>query len=128
MAFLLAAVCLVMIALAALLLRHQTPIDNRLAAGDSTFKESPIPIPLVERLSPPIEPLFPAKALVKIPGNRVRHYKPLNELALAMKISTWRSPTASLLKTTEDDNKLMSLPKLGESLKTLRSYSLDDLN
>jgi len=127
LAFTFAALCLVMIALAVLTLRHQPTVDNRLAVEDSGFKEPPIPIPPVEKPSlPRLEPRLsePVKFAVK----RVHHRRPVNELALAMKLSTWKSPTASLLKTTEDDNKLLSLPKLGESLRTLRSYSLDDLN
>lgn len=47
---------------------------------------------------------------------------------LVMKsLFAWRSPTASLLKTPGDEL-LRSLPRLGESLKTIRTYTPDQFN
>lgn len=122
-----ATLCLVMIAVAVLTLRHQTPA-NQVAEATQPADEQRSFSDLVDRHREVIKPSIPNRAVLPVVVKRVRHHKPVNELALAMKLSTWRSPTASLLKTNEDDNKLMSLPKLGESLKTLRSYTADDLN
>jgi hypothetical protein len=122
-----AALCVAVITLAVVTLRHQSPVvrDDQAKAEEQPSESSPIPIPLAGVIQP--RDLPPVRPAVKAVFKPVRHRKPVNDLALAMKLSTWRSPTASLLKTTSDD-KLMSLPKLGESLQTLRFYSLDDLN
>jgi hypothetical protein len=118
----------VVITLAIVTLRRDKPIlreEQRTAQtqpGDGVTV--PVPTPLVE--APVVRPLV-GVAPVKRAVVHVRHRKPVNDLALAMKLSSWRSPTDSLLKSSSDD-KLMSLPKLGESLQTLRFYSLDDLN
>ena len=51
-----------------------------------------------------------------------------DHLAIAMKsLFAWQSPTASLLKTPEDEL-LKSLPRLGESLQTIKSFSPDKFN
>ncbi len=57
------------------------------------------------------------------------HYRRTStSLAIAMKsLSAWRSPTASLLKTPEDEL-LKSLPRLGESLHTIKFFSPDEFN
>jgi hypothetical protein len=118
-----ATLCVVVITLAILTLRHQTPVDQ--------ISESPQP-PFAEPGTTNVPSLSPS--VIKTPRPRaivavrhIRHRRPVNELAIAMKLSTWRSPTASLLKTSSDD-KLMSLPTLGDSLRTLRFYSVDELN
>lgn len=54
-----------------------------------------------------------------------RHRRPSDKMAIAMKsLLAWRSPTASLLKTPVDEL-LRSLPRLGESLQTIKSFSPD---
>ena len=59
---------------------------------------------------------------------RIRHRRTPDRMAIAMKsLFAWRSPTASLLKTP-DDELLRSLPRLGESLQTMKSFSPDQLN
>lgn len=131
LAFTFAAVCVVMIALAIVTMRHQTPV-NQVAEITQPSAQPPNSTDLFDRhpAAPKLVVPTPVEVIKPLPVVRVRHvrhHKPVNELALAMKLSTWRSPTASLLPTNDDD-KLMSLPKLGESLKTLRSYSPDDLN
>jgi len=120
-----ATLCVVVVTLAILTLRHQAPVDQ--------ISESPQP-PLAEPGSPNVPSVLPSAIKIKTPPpitivavKRIRHRRPVNELAIAMKLATWRSPTASLLKSSSDD-KLMSLPNLGESLRTLRFYSLDELN
>jgi hypothetical protein len=122
-----AMLCVAVLTLAIVTLRHQSQVarDDQVAAHEQPSESSPssiapaaIPPTAVKANQSPID------YIVK----RVRHrHRPSNELALAIKLSTWRSPTASLL-TTSGDDKLMSLPKLGESLRSLRFYSLDELN
>lgn len=127
MALTFATACVVVITLAILTLRHQSPVvrDDQATVQEQSGENSPIPIPLAEVIQPPV--LTPVRPTVTVVFKRVRHRKPANELAIAMKLATWRSPTASLLKTSSDD-KLMSLPNLGESLRTLRFYSLEEFN
>lgn len=123
LALTLATLCVVVITLAIVTLRHQAPVDQ-IAALPPTTIELP-GTPDITSIPPAVIKTAPSRAIVA--AKRIHRRKPVNDLALAMKLSTWRSPTASLLKTASDD-KLMSLPKLGESLQTLRFYSLDDLN
>jgi hypothetical protein len=57
-----------------------------------------------------------------------RHRRTADKTAIAMKsLFAWRSPTSSLLKTSGDEL-LRSLPRLGESLQTIKRYSLDQFN
>jgi len=66
----------------------------------------------------------PHKAVIK----RARHRRPSNQIVIAMKsLFAWQSPTASLLQTP-DDVLLRSLPRLGESLRTIKSFSPDEFN
>ena len=59
-------------------------------------------------------------------SKRVRYTQRPDELAIRMKaLSAWQSPTASLLKTPGDE---MSLPRLGESLLSIKIFSLNDFN
>ena len=49
-------------------------------------------------------------------------------LAIVMKsLSSWQSPTAALLQTPQDEI-LNTLPRLGESLRTIKSFSPDQFN
>jgi hypothetical protein len=117
-----AMLCVVVITLAIITLRHRSPVvrDEQVAAHEQPAQSH---APSIGPVSGPVNPPRVGQGV-----KRVRHHhRPSNELALALKLSTWRSPTASLL-TTSGDDKLMSLPKLGESLRTLRFYSLDELN
>ena len=48
-----------------------------------------------------------------------------SSLAIAMKsLSSWQSPTAALLQTPQDEI-LNTLPRLGESLRTVKTFSPD---
>jgi hypothetical protein len=59
-------------------------------------------------------------------ARRIRSQRRSNELAIAMKsLSVWQSPTASLLNAPGEEL-LKSLPRLGDSLQTLRSFSVDE--
>ncbi|MFY9571638.1 MAG: hypothetical protein WAV20_09600 [Blastocatellia bacterium] len=61
-------------------------------------------------------------------ARRVGYRRPEKDFTIAMKsLSTWQSPTASLLITRSDD-RWMTLPRLDESLQTLKSLSLDQFN
>ena len=66
----------------------------------------------------------PVKPIIK----HVRHRRTSNELTLAVKsLFAWQSPTASLLKAPGEEM-LKSLPRLGESLQTVKSLSPDQFN
>lgn len=57
---------------------------------------------------------------------RPKHFS--SSLAIAMKsLSSWQSPTAALLQTPQDEM-LNTLPRLGESLRTIKSFSPDQFN
>ena len=119
-----AMLCVVVITLAILTMRLQAPVDLISETPSTPLPPLPNTSDLVQ-VPPRVIDVPSPRAIVAV--KRVRHRRPVNELAIAMKLSTWRSPTASLLKTSSDD-KLMSLPTLGDSLRTLRFYSLDELN
>jgi len=66
----------------------------------------------------------PRTAIIK----RARNRRTSTQMAIAMKsLFAWRSPTASLMKTPGDEL-LRSLPRLGESLQTIKSFSPDQFN
>jgi len=66
----------------------------------------------------------PRRVIIK----RVRHHRTTDQLAVAMNsLFAWQSPTASLLKTPGDEL-LRSLPRLGESLQTIKSFSAEQFN
>lgn len=126
-----ATLCAVVITVAIVALRYQAPVEQ--------ISEAPPPTlvlpgtPAINEVVPP-DKIKAATSRAMIAVRHVRHRKPVddltlavNDLTLAMKLSSWRSPTDSLLKSSSDD-KLMSLPNLGDSLRTLRFYSLDELN
>jgi hypothetical protein len=119
-----ATLCVVVITLAIITLRDQAPVDliaETPFTAPPSLPNTPDTVLIPQRSTIGTTP----RAIVTV--KHIRHRRPVNELAIAMKLSSWRSPTDSLLKTSGDD-KLMSLPKLGESLRTLRFYSLDELN
>jgi hypothetical protein len=66
----------------------------------------------------------PRKTIIK----HARHRRTSDQMAIAMKsLFAWKSPTASLLQTPGDEL-LRSLPRLGESLQTIKSFSPDQFN
>lgn len=94
--------------------------------------------PVAESVAPPEspEPVIPRRppsvatnhAPVRQAARRIRNQRRSNELAIAMKsLSVWESPTASLLKAPGEEL-LKSLPRLGQSLETLGSFSPDQIN
>jgi hypothetical protein len=87
--------------------------------------------PLIdERENPagkPDTPIVSSDSSVR-PVRRARHRRLQNRTTLALRsLFAWRSPTASLLKVPED-KLLNSLPRLGESIQTIKSISPDELN
>jgi hypothetical protein len=124
-----AALCVVVITLTIGVLRYQAfmvsraPVEQISEAQPTTLE---LRTPAIVGVVPPDKSMA-ATPRAMIAVKRVHHRKPVNDLALAMKLSSWRSPTDSLLKSSSDD-KLMSLPNLGDSLRTLRFYSLYELN
>jgi hypothetical protein len=96
------------------------------------------PGPDEQAVGPILPPKAPPNIATKQPGvraprvrviiKRVRHHRTTDQLAVAMNsLFAWRSPTASLLKTPGDEL-LRSLPRLGESLQTIKSFSPDQFN
>jgi hypothetical protein len=70
----------------------------------------------------------PSPAPRRVVTKRPRSRPPVNRLEVAMKsLFAWRSPTASLLQTPGDEL-LRSLPRLGESLKAIKNYTLEQFN
>ena len=66
----------------------------------------------------------PGRATIK----RARHRRHSKQVEFAAtQLFAWKSPTASLLQTP-DDLLLRSLPRLGESLQTIKSFSPDQFN
>ena len=64
----------------------------------------------------------------RVVPKRARHRRASDKTAIAMKsLFAWRSPTSSLLKIQEDEL-LKSLPSLGESLRTIKTYTPDQFN
>jgi hypothetical protein len=63
----------------------------------------------------------------RIVRKRAGHRQP-NRIEIAMKsLFAWRSPTASLLQTPGDEL-FRSLPRLGESLRTIKKYTPEQFN
>jgi hypothetical protein len=59
---------------------------------------------------------------------RTRSRRHSDQIAIAVKsLFAWQSPTNSLLKTP-DDELLNSLPRLGESLQMIKTYSPEQFN
>jgi hypothetical protein len=90
--------------------------------------------PVVQPEAQPSDvPSQPSVGATKVEPRRViiRHAhprRPSNGMEIAMKsLFAWQSPTASLLKTPSDEL-LRSLPRLGESLQTIKSFSPDQFN
>jgi len=119
-----ATLCVVVITLTIGVLRYQAPVEQISAVPPATLAVPGTPTDITP-VPPDVIKAPPPREMIAF--RPVRHRKPVNDLALAMKLSSWRSPTDSLLKSSSDD-KLMSLPNLGDSLRTLRFYSLDELN
>jgi hypothetical protein len=99
----------------------------------SAGSENQIVAPLVQPDAPPSVAPQPR---VESPGvesyrriiKRVRHRRPSDQIDIAMKsLFAWQSPTASLLKTPGDEL-LRSLPRLGESFQTIKSFSPEQFN
>jgi hypothetical protein len=93
-------------------------------------RTSPLPEqdkePNVAKPGPALQPTTPEphRAVIR------RSHKPRSSdsLSIAMKsLSMWRSPTASLLPTPNDEL-LRTLPRLGESLRMIPRFSPDQFN
>jgi hypothetical protein len=90
-------------------------------------------VPTVPPKTPPPSVAAKQQGVPRVEPRRViikhaRHHQTTDHLAVAMNsLFAWRSPTASLLKTPGDEL-LRSLPRLGESLQTIKSFSPDQFN
>jgi hypothetical protein len=95
--------------------------SRQASTPDSQAQEAPALGPLQARATPDVPP--------RKRGPRPRRQRRTSDpMTIAMKtLFAWRSPTASLLKIPEDEL-LRSLPRLGESFQTIKSYSPDQFN
>ena len=115
----LAAATLIIVVLAVIaLIRNNTtqtaPDSKRQAVVE------PVPSPIAD----PIQPGQPASKVSKRVVKHIRPRRTTGEPTTDMKsLFAWRSPTASLLKTSSEDLLLMSLPRVGESLETIKTFS-----
>lgn len=94
----------------------QNPTTNALAS-------SSVPDNVIRNLPPPAKPgpLSTRRA-------RPRQRQFSGSLTVAMRsLSSWQSPTSALLQSPRDDM-LNRLPRLGESLQMIRTFSLDQFN
>jgi hypothetical protein len=115
-----AAAVIAIVLLAALALRRPSEIEKKGAEQAQS-----VPGPQSERrlISPDQVASRPESKPRTV--RRVRHRRPVSEPAIDVKLLfAWQSPTASLLKSNTADL-LMTLPRLGESLETIRSFSPD---
>jgi len=116
-----ATLCVAMLIAAIIGVRHQRLQSPAEPEEQSAAAPAPGAAPL--SIVPPL-----AAQPVRNTPKRVRHRRSPNQLALAMKsLFAWRSPTASLLKSPGEDM-LKSLPRLGESLQTIKSLSPERFN
>lgn len=100
--------------------RGETPDDR--ASAPVLPPETPASVG-PSRLTAEALPAAPPKLVRK----RAGHRKP-NRIEIAMKsLFAWRSPTASLLQTPGDEL-FTSLPRLGESLRTIKTYTPEQFN
>ena len=109
-------------------IRVSTPVtpQEEQAAPDSTLSpvaSSDTTTNVVRSLSQPPKTL--RKPRIR---RQLRPSQFSSSLAIAMKsLSSWESPTAALLQTPQDEI-LNTLPRLGESLRTIKSFSPDQFN
>lgn len=116
----LAVATLIVVALATIaIIRHSTP--QTMDAKQQAVVE-PEPSPKSDLRQPgPLAPKV-SRRVVK----HIRHRSTAGEPAIDMKsLFAWQSPTASLLKASSEDLSLMTLPRVGESLQTLKTFSPD---
>ena len=112
-----AATLIVVSLLALVVARH-----NRTVAGPPQQAEAPAAQP---QMPPVIDAPTPRQASQRRPVRHPHHRIAADVLTLDMKsLFAWQSPTASLLKSPSE-NLLIPLPRLGESLQTIKSYSPD---
>jgi hypothetical protein len=110
-----------------LAVRHpkaQPPTDS---GGEVALSPPPVENPGTSTSpQPPIE--THATTVPRTIRRRVPRRRTLDELAIRIKsLSAWQSPTASLLKAPGEEL-LKSLPRLGESLQSIKSISPDQFN
>ena len=121
-----AVVCVALLIAMAIIVRSSKPqvtvAPDAQASAPTVPPESPPDIsPSGPEMASGVEP---HKNVIK----RARRRRPSNHIETAMKsLFAWQSPTASLLQTP-DDELLRSLPRLGESFRTIKSFSPDEFN
>lgn len=110
-----------LLAVWALRQRQEGAGQNPIERAEGVPAPMPQPAPKVD----PRKTNVPRPSVEPRVVKRIRHRRPANEPVIDTKsLFAWQSPTASLLNSTTQDL-LMSLPHLGESLETIKSFSPD---
>src|SRR2546430_2463088 len=111
-------------------MRHSKALPQTDPVGQVAQSEQPKqptetePLNAISRSVPGV----PGTAIRQTIPRRVRRRRQPDDLAIRMKsLSAWQSPTASLLKAPGQEM-LNSLPRLGESLQSIKFFSPDELN
>ena len=121
-----AMLCAALLIAMAIIVKPSKPQDPARAdhAIAPTAPPEPPPDIALERPGTGAPGVEPPRVIIK----HVRHHRTTDQLAIAMNsLYAWQSPTASLLKTPGDEL-FRSLPRLGESLQTIKSFSPDQFN
>lgn len=122
-----AIVCVALLIAMAVIVKPSKPkgpaVDDAQALAPTLPPES---LPSIGPSRPGVE--APGVEPHKVAIKHARHRRRSNQFEIAMKsLFAWKSPTASLLQTPADEL-LRSLPRLGESLRTIRFFSPDEFN
>jgi hypothetical protein len=120
-----AMVCAAVLIAMAIIVNSSKPRDAR---DDQAALPAPQPAATAGILPSNLGTNAPAPEPRKTAVKHSRHRRPSHQTEIATKsLFAWQSPTASLLRTP-DDELLKSLPRLGESLQTIKFYSPDEFN
>jgi hypothetical protein len=115
----------VLVVTIAIIVQPSTPQGNDALLQSPAPESQPNEPPALGALEPGGAPDVPTRKRAAKPR---RQRRTSDQMAIALKsLFAWRSPTASLLKIPEDEL-LRSLPRLGESFQTIKSYSPDQFN
>ena len=110
--------------------RTTTPVDTRQPDIRAEVLPGPAASPALGPEEPPTMEAAGAKPIVVV--RHRRHRRSPDQLAIqlavvAKALSEWQSPTASLL-TYPGEDLFKTLPRLGDSLETIKSLSTDQFN
>ncbi|MEK6288337.1 MAG: hypothetical protein AABO57_21685 [Acidobacteriota bacterium] len=121
-----AALCVGMLIAVSFAVRHSKP-EAPAAPTEAAVSPQSTERPTRDVSAPQVADT-PGKAERRTIIRRIPRRRTSDELAIRMKsLSAWQSPTASLLKAPGEDI-FKSLPRLGESLQSIKSFSPDEFN